>query len=486
MKKLLNSLILIFSILLTCELGLHLLSFFLVEYTSFQKFLINASRESNLELDKDSRHIFFVGDSFTYGVGASSPNFSYPSQLCKILNQNQQKRWTCHNFGYPGSSTQDHIEVLKILPENSKVILRTGANNSWNTRKFYTVVFWGLKFEVKIIKLALVIFGKKAIDKPADHTEIKQLIHSVAQDKNLDLRYLSYPKEFQPELFISNNFELLNHPGYIELHGKLLEGDYLKGAFLKPELLSSDGIHPNDLGYLIEARLLQESLLERNDFGLDLEQYEPDSGTFQKKLVKNHQKKLDELLSTLRSFQLYNRKQPFFLATKKQIERNRTAVKLLMKVQSLAHLLSAQGESHLKKIKNSSARLLLLLFHKTGEYSLIQNAIQNRKKEQTEIPRLVLELYKIYSAISDSSSSEVSLHLDQLKNSLGVDALKIPYSLGKLSKPYPLSFCQDLKEHFDIKALNLDISQDFQLIFGKPLPKLNDFFKPYNCKDPNF
>ena len=457
-----------------------------MEYTSFQKFLITASRESNLELDKDSRHIFFVGDSFTYGVGASSPNFSYPSQLCKLLNQNQQKRWTCHNFGYPGSSTQDHIEVLKILPENSKVILRTGANNSWNTRKLYTIDFWGLNFEVKLIKLALVIFGNKTIDEPADHHEIKQFIHNVAQDKNLDLRYLSYPKEFQPELFISNNFELLNHPGYIELHGKLLEGGYLKGAFLKPELLSSDGIHPNDLGYLIEARLLQESLLERNDFGLDIEHYDSDSGKLQKKLVKNHQQKLDELLSTLRSFQLYNRKQSSFLATQNQIERNRTAVKLLMKVQSLAHLLSAQGESHLKNIKNSSARLLLLLFHKTGEYSLIQNAIQSRKQEQTEIPRMALELYKIYSAISDSSSSEVSVHLNHIEKSLETDDIEIPYGLTNLPRPYPLSFCQNLKEHFDVKALNLDIRQDFQLIFGKPLPKLNDFFVPYNCKDPNF
>lgn len=481
-----NVTIISFLIIFSFELALHLLSFFLEEYTSFQKFLITASRESNLELDKNSRHIFFVGDSFTYGVGASSPNFSYPSQLCKLLNQNQQKRWTCHNFGYPGSNTQDHIEVLKILPENSKVILRTGANNSWNTRKLYTIDFWGLNFEVKLIKLALVIFGNKAIDKPADHHEIKQFIHNVAQDKNLDLRYLSYPKEFQPALFVGNNFELLNHPDYIELHGKLLEGGHLEGSFLKPDLLSSDGIHPNDLGYLVDARLILESLVERSDFGLNSDQYASDSGSLQKKLVKNHQQKLDELLSTLRSFQLYNRKQPSFLATKKQIERNRTAVKLLMKVQSLAHLLSAQGETHLKKIKNSSARLLLLLFHKTGEYSLIQNAIQNRKKDQMEVPKLALELYKIYSAISDSSSREVSVHLTHIEKSLETDGIEIPYGLTNLQRPYPLSFCQNLKEHFDIKELNLDVSQDFQLIFGKPLPKLNDFFIPYNCKDPDF
>lgn len=74
------------------------------------------------------------GDSFTYGLGASSQNKSYPSQLNVLLKQSGSK-YTVVNHGVPGSNS---AELLKILPEvlrNSQpaaVLILIGANNLWS------------------------------------------------------------------------------------------------------------------------------------------------------------------------------------------------------------------------------------------------------------------------------------------------------------------------------------------------------------------
>ena len=62
----------------------------------------------------DEHRVLCVGDSFTFGIGASSTDTSYPSQLQTLLNaQGSDAHWRVINFGKPGANSG---EVLRFLP----------------------------------------------------------------------------------------------------------------------------------------------------------------------------------------------------------------------------------------------------------------------------------------------------------------------------------------------------------------------------------
>ena len=86
----------------------------------------------------------------------------------------------------------------------------------------------------------------------------------------------------------------------------------------------------------------------------------------------------------------------------------------------------------------------------------------------------------------NSNSIEVRSHLEFKGKTLGIDNIEAPYQLTYLPRPYPLSLCENIREDFDISELNLDIKTDYELIFAKKLPEAGNFYKKYNCKDPQF
>lgn len=76
-----------------------------------------------------------VGDSFTFGDGASSPEHSYPAILGDLLRQRYGLEATVVNAGWPG---RDSREVLSTLPNRIRecspqvVCVLVGANDKWN------------------------------------------------------------------------------------------------------------------------------------------------------------------------------------------------------------------------------------------------------------------------------------------------------------------------------------------------------------------
>lgn len=99
------------------------------------KFVSRKTSPASAGKSAKSYTILCVGDSFTYGVGASQ-GYSYPEQLGGLLNKNfPEREFEVLNLGLPGSNSS---QALKALPGQIKdylpelVIIWVGANNCWN------------------------------------------------------------------------------------------------------------------------------------------------------------------------------------------------------------------------------------------------------------------------------------------------------------------------------------------------------------------
>lgn len=100
-----------------------------------------------VEFDKEADYkIFCVGESSTWGIGASDPlKFNYPRQLQEMLSQKfPGKKVRCYFDQTIGQNTS---EILFKLPgyikeyEPDLVIFMVGANNLWNLDKSNVLLF---------------------------------------------------------------------------------------------------------------------------------------------------------------------------------------------------------------------------------------------------------------------------------------------------------------------------------------------------------
>lgn len=78
--------------------------------------------------------VLCVGDSYTYGIGASSTTSAYPARLEQLLRRRGDLDWRVVNGGWPGSSSRS---VLLALPRQLAethprlVYVLVGANDRW-------------------------------------------------------------------------------------------------------------------------------------------------------------------------------------------------------------------------------------------------------------------------------------------------------------------------------------------------------------------
>jgi len=95
-----------------------------------------ANSSANTKSD-GSRIILCLGDSYTFGMGASEPDkFSYPAQLQVYLNREHPGDWTVINGGFPGKNSSQMAKDLRGHFEGDNppeiVILTGGVNDSWS------------------------------------------------------------------------------------------------------------------------------------------------------------------------------------------------------------------------------------------------------------------------------------------------------------------------------------------------------------------
>lgn len=90
---------------------------------------------SNLRAD-GRKLVLCVGDSFTYGLGASDPEkTSYPGRLGELLERSDPGRWQVVNEGYPGRNSRQLLERLgeqldRLHPDF--VCILVGLNDRWS------------------------------------------------------------------------------------------------------------------------------------------------------------------------------------------------------------------------------------------------------------------------------------------------------------------------------------------------------------------
>jgi lysophospholipase L1-like esterase len=130
---------------------------------------IAASRAGPAATD-GKRVVLCVGDSYTYGVGASDASHSYPGRLECRLDATTGSSWRVVDCGVPG---QDSADVLRALPGQLAthspeiVCILVGTNNRWSVPDAGPTdadagddAPAGPRSELRIVRLAKVVLDR--------------------------------------------------------------------------------------------------------------------------------------------------------------------------------------------------------------------------------------------------------------------------------------------------------------------------------------
>jgi len=126
--------IVLIAFILLLEISLRIVGFVHLNKTYYDKSSLSNGRDSGYT-------ILFLGDSFTFGIGASSEK-SMPSQLQEIFNVTLKgKQVRVINRGIPSCNTSNILNELPSYLSTMKpdlIILLTGGNNGWNYYGYHT------------------------------------------------------------------------------------------------------------------------------------------------------------------------------------------------------------------------------------------------------------------------------------------------------------------------------------------------------------
>jgi len=80
-----------------------------------------------------TRSVLCVGDSYTFGIGATSPAGSYPGQLATALAARGLAGVGVDNAGFPGQHSADLLSKLsgQLTPSTKVLCVLVGANDCW-------------------------------------------------------------------------------------------------------------------------------------------------------------------------------------------------------------------------------------------------------------------------------------------------------------------------------------------------------------------
>ncbi len=79
--------------------------------------------------------VLCVGDSNTFGMGASSAEYSYPARLQRRLDRAQPGRWRVVNGGRPGRNSEELVRALPLQLQRYRprlVYVLVGFNDGWS------------------------------------------------------------------------------------------------------------------------------------------------------------------------------------------------------------------------------------------------------------------------------------------------------------------------------------------------------------------
>lgn len=268
------------------------------------------------ERDEDvhgARTILCLGDSCTYGVGASSQRGSYPAQLQYLLDKKYPGEFRVVSRGLPGVSSRLCVEAFKAYFEDDRpvaVVWCAGANDIWNysmyseevkhllsKRAYFLFKCKQLFYELKSVQFCRVLFFRYLfadIEKIGSDESVNRIsFYTKLTSEDVEASTKLSDKEVYMALSTSHFFTLSAYREIISLCSKyniaLIFKDYLFGSLsdlnaVKEatagrelirfnsvlnelqkrgiEVFSYDGFHPNDLGYYNVAVAVYNRLID--------------------------------------------------------------------------------------------------------------------------------------------------------------------------------------------------------------------------------
>jgi lysophospholipase L1-like esterase len=258
--------------LLGFEITLQLISKKVSPYRSYSEFYDSALAKA--EKTDPKKTVYFVGDSTIYGGGSSdSSRFSMPVQFEKLLKV-KNSQMDVLNLGYPGTTGKHHIDVLRRLPEESLVIIRTGVNDSWNRYDYYKFYLFGKYYEIRSLKLLVILIHgwRKTQESTKVSKSYYDALNKVANEKKLNLFYVDYflgIVTFMNESFLGK-YNFINLPKILKDSGFFTPKGYIQRKYL-----SFDLFHANDLGYRLQAIAIYNFFCKQQSLGLSKEDLLP-------------------------------------------------------------------------------------------------------------------------------------------------------------------------------------------------------------------
>ena len=213
---------------------------------------------------KPAKTLYFLGDSFTYGVGASKPEKSYPGQFCQLLADHGNEL-QCKNLGFPGTSSRDHLQAMEKLPRSSLIFLRTGSNDRWSRDGIYQFKFLEKDYQIRLLKLLAIALSRLSVNffSPNQKRELRLNLEKQVRKNGHTIILLDY--SFNLPVFDQKSDDIYT----VETYRILLNKGVISGPSLPTQFLSPDMSTPNDLGYGIEARVLFNEMCNLGIFNLD-------------------------------------------------------------------------------------------------------------------------------------------------------------------------------------------------------------------------
>jgi acyl-CoA thioesterase-1 len=190
--------------------------------------------------------IVAIGSSSTFGYGASSPALSYPSQLAVELQRRiPAETIEVHNKGVSGETSIEMLErfdrdVLSHQPD--LVIWQVGTNavlHDFEIGHYRQVVRDGVE-RLKNAGIDVIIMDMQFAPKVLAHPLYREMERSLAE----------LAKEEGVPVF--RRFALMRN--WVE-----------SGQLDFTTMLSTDGLHMNDLTYGCISRILADAIIERTD-----------------------------------------------------------------------------------------------------------------------------------------------------------------------------------------------------------------------------
>lgn len=468
MKFIIKLIVIIFVIILIAEGFLQLLSRAFNPHGSYPEFFEDI-KVSIASADVAST-IFFVGDSTIYGGGASDEElYSLPSQFQNIIFR-AGSEFKVLNLGYPGTNGKEHLEVLRLLPDKAKVVMRTGINDSWRRHDSFKLNLFGKYFELRTLKLAMIIWHGWTRNSETDSATSGYNIElqRLTQSKSFDLYFVDY--FLGEQTFMNTFFE--DKPTFIPLAKILIQkgfGD--SNGRISKRFLSYDLVHANDLGYQLQAQAIYNWFVEKGKWGFD-----PNS----KFALAVDEGSLLNLKNTL---------QKWLLKLKQLHLDSADSFPLAMKAAWQYYV--ATGDSSAKDIFDALARVHTYAFHSIYPITLQMNRLNRFDLSKIETiddskyshAKLNQWFQFIQIFRFKSSYDYVPEYLDKFPKILKVEE---HYSnFEGIETPHPLEFCPRFLKETRVDVSEISILKDWKFLYGRDfdradIPEVNSKICDYN------